>query len=166
MFRVLTILAAVAALAVSAAPASAHWYELEDVIVTEVIAKPKPRGVFGLAPNGGLAHRDRSKKPPPSSVLHGEGPVGEMEVVNQRKLGADKDRGRVKALPKPRREDGGNFGDTPGLGGGDMSVRRPATQKTKASGLKAGITDGTSNTMMRSGSLKPSRNGIIAILIG
>ena len=28
------------------------------------------------------------------------------------------------------------------------------------------IPDGTSNTMMKSGSLKPSRNGIIAILIG
>ncbi len=66
MIRAFTIVAFVAAFAVTAAPASAHRYE-----------------------------------PPPSSVPLGEGLVGQMELVNQRKLGAGKDRGWVKALPKP-----------------------------------------------------------------
>jgi hypothetical protein len=57
------------------------------------------------------------------------------------------------------------FGDTPGLSGGDMLVRRPGRPKTGASRLKGDISDGTSNTMMRSGSPKLP-NGIIAILIG
>ena len=73
MIRTLSILAAVAAFAVTAAPASAHW------------------------------------KPPPSSVLLGEGLVGQMEVVNQRKLGAGKDRGWVKAVPKPPQSGASGF---------------------------------------------------------
>jgi hypothetical protein len=109
--------------------------------------------LVALAVSAAPASAGNSKKPPPRGTA-GSTLIGEVTFPKARGAGV------INSLGQ-----GGNFGDTPGLGDGDMSVRRPATQKTKASGLKAGIPDGTSNTMMRSGSLKPLY-GIIAILIG
>ena len=152
MFRALSILAAIVALAVAAAPVASAGNS----------TKPPPRGTAGSTLIGEVTF----PKARGAGVINSLGqkytvsaskPSGSATPSGGETLSSD----RVKAPPIG----GGNFGDTPGLGGGDMSVRRPATPKTKASGLKAGILDGTSNTMMRSGSLKPLY-GIIAILIG
>jgi hypothetical protein len=156
MFRALSIIATIVALAVSVAPVASAGNS----------KKPPPRGTAGSTPIGEVTF----PKARGADVINSLGQTYTVSAPKPSGL-ATRSRGEtvssdwVKTPPKPRRQDGGNFGDTPGLSGGDMSVRRQATQKTKASGLKAGIPDATSNTMMRSGSLK-SLYGIIAILIG
>ena len=117
MFRALSVIAAVAALAVSAAPvssavtskkptrpsvvvligyndyprdgarlpASARVNQQDITLVHEgfsidVVAKPKPRGVIGLQPNGGLAHRDRKAKAPRPGIRNSTLDVATSEV--------------------------------------------------------------------------------------
>jgi len=105
MFRALTIIAAIAALAVTAAPASAGSLKKPSPRTTQVV-------VLIGANEYGLMETDGDK------LFY----VDETGILRQR--------GKAKV---PR---------------------------------LTGTQDGTSNTMMKSGSLKPSRNGIIAILIG
>ena len=101
MFRVLTILAAFAALAVSAAPASAGLLS-------------SPLGVSGamVTPSGGeILGSDWLKAPPSFTVDLQDGAT--RHVANETAKASV--RGKTKL---PRR--GASFGDTPGLGGGDM----------------------------------------------
>ena len=132
MFRALTIIAAIAALAVTAAPASAGLLSSPLGLTN----KPKP-----AAYDHGIT---QGRTPPPRGTagctLISE--VGFPKVDNafmdytDDSCMAKSRSSSVKARPKPR---GHQLADIP---------------------------DGTSNTMLKSGSLKPSRNGIIAILIG
>ena len=123
MFRALTILATIVALAVSAAPAASAG----------PLKKPPPRPaqaivLIGANDYGLVAARAVSAAPASAGIS----------------FGAGKDRGWVKAPPKPPRR-GSGFAKVIDL-----------------DGRFTGFKDGTSNTLQsRSGS-----NGIIAILIG
>ena len=184
MIRALTILAAVVALVVSAAPASAGLLSSPLGLTTKPKPavydhgitqgrKPQPRGTAGCTPIGevgfpkvapascctgshwsfmdytddscmakttGSRLKAAPKQPratvtrsvgetlssdwvkspaamrltavkdgTSNTLMLGEGLVGQMEVVNQRKLGAGKDRGWVKALPKPPQNGASGF---------------------------------------------------------
>jgi hypothetical protein len=101
MFRALTPVAAVAALAASAAPASAG-----------LLSSPLGVSRAMVTPSGGeILGNDWLKAPPSFTVDPQDGAT--RHVTNE--TAKANVRGKAK-VPRP----GANFGDTPGLGGGDM----------------------------------------------